>query len=118
MQNVMNKFEQALEKYHAEAKKLGLSIDPPLLKAVTRGLGPSIYRVDSSKVSCSDQSELDRVKQNFLIKKLGLNESDGLDEAIKDVCKQFGKSRSKYRALFYYLLTVKFGKESHYTIEA
>ena len=114
----MNKFEQALEKYHTEAQKLGIKVDAELLKAVARGLGPSIYRADSSKVSCSNQSELDRVKQNFLINKLGLKDSDNLDKAIKEVCKKFGSSRNKHRALFYYLLAVEFGKEAHYQINA
>ncbi len=110
----MSKFDDEMVKYHAAAKKLGISIDAELLEAVARGLGPSIYRSDSSKVSCSDQKELDRVRANFLQKKLGLSEKDNLDEAMKEVCKQFGSSRNKYRPLFYYLLVVKFGKESIY----
>ena len=113
----MSKFDEALELYNSEMKKT-LKIkdyDPDLLRAVTKGLGPSIYRKDSSTVSCSDQSELDRVKKNFLIKKLGMADGPKLDEAINEVCKQMGSSnRNKYRALFYYLLVKKFGKESVY----
>ena len=37
------------------------------------------------------------------------------DAALKKVCEKMGTSnRSKYRALFYALLTVEFGKESVY----
>lgn len=110
----MNKFEEAMEKYLAEAKKVKIEVDPELLRAVARGLGPSIYRQDSSRVSCTDQSELDRIKQNFLINKLGLEGNAQFDDALKEVCNALKKSKNKYRVLYYYLLTVKFGKESHY----
>ena len=101
--------------YEGEAQKIGVSVDSELLSKVMKGLGPSIYNTDSAKVSCSDQAELDRVKANFLIKKLGLPDGAQLDGAIKEVCETFGSSnRNKFRALFYYMLVKKFGKESQY----
>jgi len=82
---------------------------------VTKGLGPSIYNADSSKVSSSDPQELERVKQNFLIKKLGLPDDDSLNAHIEKVVNQLGRSNpNKYRALFYYLLVKATGKESVY----
>ncbi len=110
----MSKFQAALDLYTKELKdKAGVTADADLLKAVTKACGPSIYNVDSSKVSTSDQAELDRVKNNFLIKKLGMSDGPALDAAIKEVGEQLGKSnRNKYRAMFYYLLVKKFGKES------
>ena len=58
---------------------------------------------------------LDRVKANFLIKKLGLADGPALDAAIKEVCEAMGSAnRNKYRALFYAALVKKFGKESVY----
>jgi len=111
----MSKFDDALATYTQEAKKLGLSIDAALLEKVTKGLGPSIYNADSSKVASSDQAELDRVKQNFLIKKLGLKDGPALDDHISDVVSKLGSSNpNKYRALFYYLLVKATGKESAY----
>ncbi|MEL6391048.1 MAG: DUF2853 family protein, partial [Bacteroidota bacterium] len=86
-----------------------------LLTKVAKGLGPSIYNADSSKVSSSDKSELDRVKANFLIKKLGESDGAHLDDAISAVVDQIGSSeKNKYRAVFYYLLTKKLGKEAVY----
>ncbi len=112
----MSKFQECLDIYAKEFGKIGVEFDADLLKAVTKGCGPSIYNADASKVSSSDKTELDRVKTNFLIKKLGLSESDDLDGAISEVVEQFGKSnRNKFRAMFYYLLVKKFGKESLYT---
>jgi len=111
----MSKFDDALATYMGEAKKLGISVDQALLEKVTKGLGPSIYNADSAKVASSDSKELDRVKQNFLIKKLGLADGPELDKHIEGVVKQFGSSNSnKYRALFYYLLVKSAGKESVY----
>lgn len=106
---IMSKFDELLDKYQNDLKsKTRSAVDADQLRAITKGLGPSIYNRDSSLVSCSDQSELDRVKQNFLIKKLGLKDSPKLDEAIKAVCEEYD-SNHKYRAVFYYMLAQKLG---------
>jgi len=113
----MSKFDEAIETYEGALKNtLGISdYDVDLLKKVAKGLGPSIYNKDSSLVSTSDPAELTRVKENYLIKKLGLSDSGSLDTAIAEVGNAFGSgNRSKYRAVFYYLLCKKFGKESIY----
>ena len=112
----MSKLDERIEHYTAAAKELGLDLPNDLINKVTAGLGPSIYNKDAETVSCSDSSELDTVKKNFLQKKLGLSNSDAeLDAAIKKVCEAMGSSnRHKYRALFYALLAKDFGKESVY----
>ena len=86
-----------------------------MLAAITKGLGPSIYKVDAETVSGSDAKELATVKNNFLIKKLGMADSKELDFGIKEVMDRIGKSeRKKYRAVVYYMLVQKFDKESIY----
>ncbi|MCB0657492.1 MAG: DUF2853 family protein [Saprospiraceae bacterium] len=113
----MSKFDDCVSLYEKEMKdKLGMkTIDGALLKSVTKGCGPSIYRADASKVSSGDPQELERVKKNFLIKKLGLKDGPELDKAIAKVVDTFGSSnRNKYRAIFYYLLVKEFKKESMY----
>jgi hypothetical protein len=112
----MSKQDDKIVQYTAEAEKLGLNLSGELIKNVTKGLGPSIYKKDSETVSCTQISELDTVKKNFLKKKLGLTSSDEeLDAAIKKACETMGTSnRNKYRALFYALLTQDFKKESVY----
>ncbi len=112
----MSKFDEKMDIYVGEFKNtIKMKIDEDLLKKVTKGLGPSIYKDDASKVSCSDKSELDRVKANFLLKKLGLEDSPKLDAAIKEVCADFGSSnRKKFRAMFYYMLVKKLKQESFY----
>ncbi|MGK0413473.1 MAG: hypothetical protein ACJA1B_001677 [Polaribacter sp.] len=112
----MSKFDEKVVQYSKFMDDKGLSYDLDLLKAVTKGLGPSIYKRDAETVSGSDAKELATVKNNFLIKKLGLADTDALDTAIAKVIEAIGKSeRSKYRAVVYYMLAVEFGKESIYS---
>lgn len=112
----MSKKDELIEKYAADLKeKCGVNPDMDLLNKVTTGCGPSIYNKDASTVSSSDPKELETVKKNFLMKKLGLSESEDLDGAINAVVEQYGKStKAKYRAVVYYLLTKHFNKESVY----
>jgi hypothetical protein len=112
----MSKRDELITKYVADLKeKCGVTPNMDLLTKVTIGCGPSIYNADSSTVSGSDQKELATVKNNFLIKKLGLSDSPDLDKAIDAVIEQYGRSnKSKYRAVVYYLLTVHFNKQSVY----
>lgn len=112
----MNKRDELIEKYAVELKdKFDVTPNMDLLTKVTIGLGPSIYNADSETVSGSDESELATVKNNFLVKKLGLEDSSALDSAIGSVMERYGKSnRNKYRAVVYYLLVKHFNKESSY----
>ncbi|MFN4146726.1 MAG: DUF2853 family protein [Runella sp.] len=110
----MSAFTEAIESYKEQMTELGIAIDEALLTAVTKGLGPSIYNEDSKLVAASDQEELDRVKNNFLVGKLGLADGPDLVAAVAEVAAQMKPVRRKYRAVFYYLLVKKFGKESFY----
>jgi Asp/Glu/hydantoin racemase len=113
----MSKFDECMAKYTSSisAQSVAVTVNEALLTKVAKGLGPSIYLGDASMVSCSDQSELDRVKNNFLIKKMGLADSAKLDAAIKTVCDQMGSSnRTKHRAVFYYLLVENLGLQGKY----
>lgn len=111
-----NKRDELIVKYRAHLKdRFGVEPDLSLLKKVAIGLGPSIYNRDSANVSGTDEKELATVKNNFLIKKLGLSEDLPLEEAIKEIIATYGVSeRTKYRAVIYYLLTKKFGREEVY----
>jgi len=112
----MSKRDELIEKYAADIKdKFGESADMDLLKKVTIGLGPSIYNQDSSKVSGGDDKELQTVKNNYLVKKLGLKDSPELMDAIQSVLEKYGSSnRNKHRAVVYYMLCKHFNKASIY----
>ncbi|MDV4169128.1 DUF2853 family protein [Rhodovulum sp. FJ3] len=112
----MGKRDDLIAKYADDLKeKCGITPDMELLKKVTIGCGPSIYDADASTVASSQEGELETVKNNFLIKKLGLSDGPELMEAIDSVIETYGKSeRNKYRAVVYYMLTKHFGKEAIY----
>jgi hypothetical protein len=112
----MSKRDELIEKYAADIKeKFGESPDMEFLTKVTIGLGPAIYNMDASKVSGSDDKELATVKNNFLMKKLGMSDSPALLEAINTVIDRYGRSeKNKHRAVIYYMLAKHFGKEGVY----
>ncbi|OUS19431.1 DUF2853 domain-containing protein [Litorivita pollutaquae] len=112
----MGKRDDLIAKYADDLKnKCGMTPDMDLLTKVTIGCGPAIYNDDASTVAGSDKSELETVKNNFLVKKLSLKDSPDLMDAIDSVIETYGRSeRSKYRAVVYYMLTKHFGKESVY----
>ena len=112
----MGKRDELIAKYAEDLKtKCKVTPDMALLTKVTIGCGPSIYDNDAQTVAASDKDELERIKANFLIKKLGLKDGSALMEGISAAVDTYGKSeRNKYRAVFYYLLVKHFGREAAY----
>ena len=112
----MSKRDDLIAKYAADMKdKLGVSPDMELLTKVVIGCGPSIYNADAETVAGSDKTELERVRTNYLVKKLGLADGPALDAAIQDVLAKYGSAnRNKYRAVIYYMLCTHFGKQAVY----
>ncbi len=112
----MGKRDDLIAQYANDLKtKCGMTPDMDLLTKVTIGCGPAIYDADAATVAGTDAGELETVKNNFLIKKLGLPDGPNLMEAIDSVIETYGRSeRNKYRAVVYYMLTKHFSKESVY----
>jgi hypothetical protein len=112
----MSKRDDLIAKYAQDLKtKCGIEPDMALLTKVTIGCGPSIYNADSETVAGSDPAELARVRNNFLMGKLGLPDSPNLDAALDSVITTYGRSeRNKYRAVIYYMLVKHFGKDDVY----
>ena len=113
----MSKRDELIAKYADDLmNKCKIKPDLDLLTKVTIGCGPAIYDTDSSTVAGTDISELETVKKNFLMKKLGLGDGPKLMEAITAVIDTYGRSeRNKYRAVVYYMLVKHFGKEAVYS---
>lgn len=112
----MSKRDEKIEHYIKSSKELRLGLSEELITQVTISLGPSIYNKNAEIVACSQQPELDRVKKNFLEKKLEIPfDEEVYNKAIEKVCKKMKTSnKTKYRALFYALLVKEFKKESLY----
>ncbi len=112
----MGRRDELIERYADDLRnKCGMEPDMDLLTKVTIGCGPSIYDADASTVAATQEGELETVKNNFLIKKLGLEDGPELMEAIDKAIDTYGRSeRNKYRAVIYYMLVKHFGRESVY----
>ena len=97
---------ELIDKYKKELSKLKVKVDDVILKAVIKSLGPAVYRDDASKISPADADELERVKQNFMVRRLGLTDSPKLEVLLNKAMDQMGRSRkSKHRAVLYYIIT-------------
>jgi len=98
----MSKKDEKLAQYAEELKKFDSNPDLELLEKIVNLLWPSIHNKDAETVSCSDNEELERLKNSTVTEKLNLNPTD---EDLKAVCEKLGSSnKKKYRALFYYFL--------------
>ena len=112
----MTKLEELCEKYKANMQKHEIKgVTMKLVTAVAKSLGPSVYNKNAQLIACGKKEERERVKKNYLIKKLGLEDSPKLDAAIEETCQKMGsKNRTKHRPIFYALLAKKFKKTAMY----
>ena len=76
---------------------------------IVRHLGIALQNRDSSLVSCSDETEKNRVRDGFCAKKLGMG-TDEAGAAVDAVCETMKDDRQKCRVTFYYLLAKNAGK--------
>ncbi len=108
----MSKFEAAMDKAEAQLKEQKVRVDRELLDAIGKSLGPSLYKKDASLVAAGQKKELETIKKNFLVKKLGLEDGPKLDKAMDKAVDKIGRSRrNKLRPAFYYILVKNLKKE-------
>jgi hypothetical protein len=97
----------------ADVKKYASDADEKAIAGIVRYCGIALQKKDSSLVSFTDKEEVERVRTNFLKKKLGLTNPDTeLDQAIMAVAAKMKGDRTKNRVTVYYLLAEHFGKLS------
>lgn len=99
-------------KYEENVKKYAKGYNQKAAEKIVGHLGIALRNRDSSLVSCSDQGELDRVREKWLRGKLGIAQTgDELDKAIAAICTKLKpEGGNKSRVTFYYLLAEHFGK--------
>ena len=109
----MGRRDELIEKYAKSLReKCGMEPDMALLERVTKACGPSIYRRDAETVSASSHGELETIRRNFLVKRLGLPDDEHLMGGIQKALTTYGRdNRYKYRPVLYYLLVKHFNKE-------
>ena len=110
----MSKFDDVVKKAMDQLSKVGVKADETLVRAIAKSQGPSIYLRDASLVSCGDETELKRVEDNFIVKKLGVTKQADIDAALKKTCGAFKSINQKMRVAFYYYLVKELGKEKKF----
>ncbi len=94
--------------YTEDVRRFSADVDEGAVGTIVKYLGIALQGKDSSLVSCSDPSELARVRDGFCRKKLGL-ETAVADAAIASACEKMSGDRSKQRVTFYYLVAEETG---------
>ncbi|MGW5238454.1 DUF2853 family protein [Monashia sp. NPDC004114] len=99
------------EDWAADVKIYAPDADDAAIAGIVKHCGIALQKRDSSLVSFTDRSELDRVRESFMKKKLGLTDCDAdLDAALADVGQTLKGDRTKNRVTVYYLLADKYNK--------
>ncbi|MGR3757003.1 MAG: DUF2853 family protein [Tranquillimonas sp.] len=94
-------------------ERCGIEPEMELLRKVTIGTGPAIYDPQAAVVDAADPADLDLVRRNFLVRKLGLRDGPDLADAVEAALDTYGRDAPrKYRAVLHYLLTKQLGRES------
>ena len=99
-------------KYEDNVKKYANGYNQAAAEKIVGHLGIALRNRDSSLVSCSDDTELQRVREKWCRGKLALaHTNDELDAAISAVCEKLApEGGNKSRVTFYYLVAEQFGK--------
>ncbi|CCV14680.1 DUF2853 family protein [Mesorhizobium sp. STM 4661] len=96
--------------YLADVKKYDAAADADAVAKIVKHLGIALRNRDSSLVSCTDPKELERVRNNWAAKKLGVTDSGTADAVIEKTCKAMAADNTKSRVTFYYLVAKDLGK--------
>ena len=96
--------------YLEDVKRYDSGADEEVVNKIVKHLGIALRSRDSSLVSCSDTSELDRVREKWCEKKFGETDASKCDEIIGKVCETMSGDRNKNRVTFYYLVAKHLGK--------
>lgn len=109
----MSKRADLVRKYAADLEGLGITVDDGLLEKCVKACGPSIYNADAETVAATDKAETDRVRDNFVMKRLGITDVAEADAAVDAAIEAYGRSnRNKYRPVMYYLIATALKREA------
>lgn len=99
------------EDWAIDVRKYVPDAEGDIIAGIVRYCGISLRNRESSLVSFTEPAETDRVKANFLRKKLGLTDPDSvLDSAIAAVGERMKADTTRNRVTVYYLLASHFGR--------
>ncbi len=92
-----------MSEYLTDVHKYSPHAAEAAVTTIVKYCGIALRNKDSSLVSVSDPAELNRVRDGFAAKKLGLDAA-AAEAGIKLVAEKMKAERNKSRVTFYYLL--------------
>ena len=95
--------------YIEDVKRYDSGAAEDRVQKICNYLGIALANRDSSLVSCSDETERNRVRDGYAAKKLGMD-STAAEAAIAAVCETMKGDRMKQRVTFLYLIAHGAGK--------
>lgn len=95
--------------YFADVQRYDAGADADIVSKIVKHLGIALRSKDASLVSCSDPTELGRVKEKWCGKKLGVTDEGQADGVVQAVCETMKQDRQKQRVTFYYLVAKELG---------
>ena len=105
----MSKFEDQMKKAMTQLDDLGVSYNKSALENIGKSLGPALYNKDASLVSTTSNTEMETVKKNFAVNKLGVSDEEA-QKACDKVAEKMKGINQKQRVNFYYMIAQELGK--------
>ena len=90
--------------YMDDVKRYDAGADEDAIQKICNYLGVALLNKDASLVSCSDETERNRIRDGYCAKKLSMDTA-AAEAAIEKVCQQMKGDKFKQRVTFYHLLT-------------
>lgn len=110
--HIMATVVEKVEKYAAKCAELGMNIPGWLLTRAAKACGPALFNADAETVAASDVTELETVRDNFVMGKLKVEDADEAMNIVNQVAEEMSEfGSSKWRAVFYARCAEIAGKE-------
>ncbi|GEQ85980.1 hypothetical protein ULMS_14880 [Patiriisocius marinistellae] len=111
MSDTQEKLSKLKETAAGQLKDCGVSkIDHDKLDEYCNRLKTMLSNKDALLVSGGDPAELETVRKNFVVKKLGVEDKDKGMNAVNAVAEKMKGIHMKSRPAFYYLVAHELGK--------
>jgi hypothetical protein len=102
--------DRSMSEYIADIRRYDAAADPAVVDKIVKHLGIALRNRDSSLVAAADPDEIERLRKNWVEKKLGVTDVDKGKEIVKSVAEIMKGDRNKQRVTFYYLTAKAAGK--------
>lgn len=110
MSDKEEKLAQLIAKATSQLTEVGeTDIDEALVADIAGRFRMMLDNKDAMLVSGSDPSELETVRKNFVVKKLGVTDQDKGVEVVQKVATRMSGIKMKSRVTFYYLVQKALG---------